>query len=169
MRPEPSKSERVNPLDEQMTKAQVVRRKFKSALPRTILNRRLEPLEAMAFTMQLFDKFRGEMDAAGLKKSDVEAGLVYCQPETKGKELIAAETKALPAPEAIGTFATEVMALHKPMFLGVIFLQRDHETDKPEKKNTIFVWPFMDGPEANKRLLAARKQQAAGGFKKIAN
>ena len=152
-----------------MTKAQVVRRKFKSSLPRTIQNRVLSPMEAMARTMELFDRFRGEMKDAGLKPSDVSAGLVYCQPETKGRKDALAYVAELPAPEEIGAFVEEVMSLDKPLFLGVRFIQMDRETDKPEKRHTGFVWPFMGGPEAEKRLKEVLKSGAKGGFKKIAN
>jgi hypothetical protein len=152
-----------------MTKTQVVRRKFKSSLPRRIENRKLLPMEAMGKTMELFDKLRNEMAAAGLDKNNAEAGLVYCQPETKGMEHVLAQTIRLPKPEKIGTFVERVMALHKPLFLGVMFLQRDPDTDKPGQKYALFVWPFMSSPEADGRLLAARNQMAQGGLKKVAN
>jgi len=163
---------RANPLDELMTKAQVARRKFKSALPRRIQNRVLSKMEALARTMELFDRFRGEMEAAGLDKSDVSAGLVYCQPETPGMENVQAEVAKLPNPDIgnIGMFVETTMALDKPLFLGVLFLQIDRDPNiKPEKRNTLFVWPFMLGPEAEKRLLAARRSQAKGGLRATAN
>ncbi|MBZ5532715.1 MAG: hypothetical protein LAO20_14885 [Acidobacteriia bacterium] len=152
-----------------MTKTQVVRRKFKSALPRTIQNRLLSKMEAMARTMELFDRLRNEMEGAGLNKNHASAGLVFCQPETKGKAHVLAETIALPKPEEIGVFVERVMALDKPLFLGVLFIQEDPDADKSEQKRVAFVWPFMAGPEAEGRLLAARNQQARGGFKKVAN
>jgi hypothetical protein len=158
-----------NPLDAKMTKAQVVRRRFKSSLPRRIENRVLSPMEAMARTMALFDQLRSEMEAAGLKKSDVEAGLVFCQPETKGEERVLARTARLPKPEDIGTFVEKVMALHKPLFLGVMFLQVDREAEKEDQKNVGFLCPLMAGPEAEGRMIAALKQQAQGGFAKVAN
>jgi hypothetical protein len=151
-----------------MTTAQVVRRKFKSALPRRIENRRLSNFEAMARIMDLFGTFREEMKAAGLDESDVFAGLVYCQPFTKGEEGVLARTVVLD-PEHTENFVKKVMALDQPLFLGVMFLQLDHGAEKPEKRSTLFVWPFMAGPEAEKRLLAARKQQAKGGLKKLVN
>jgi hypothetical protein len=151
--------EKVNPLDAAMTKAQIVRRRFKSALPRRIKNRVLSKMEAMARTMELFDRFRNEMEAAGLNKGDVRAGLVYCQPETPGMEHVLAQVAELPNPDKgnVAMFAETTMALDKPLFLGLLFVQTDHETDKPNKQQTIFVWPFMLGQEAEKRLLAARK------------
>src|SRR5580704_397685 len=114
---------RANPLDRTMTKAQVVRRRFKSSLPRSIENRALSPMEAMARTMELFDRLRNEMRSEGLDVSDVQAGLVYCQPETKGKEMILAEIAPLPSPEKVGSFADRVMQIDKPLFLGVVFIQ----------------------------------------------
>ena len=76
--------------------------------------------------MELLDHFRGEMATEGLIKSDVSAGLVYCQPETAGIE-DDTFVIALPAPEEIGTFVEKVMALDKPLFLGVLFIQTDRE------------------------------------------
>ncbi len=150
-----------------MTKAQLVRRKFKSSLPRTIKNRVLSKMEALARTMELLDRFRNEMAGAGLDPNDVSAALVYCQPETPGLEGVLAECAKLPNPErgSIVMFCETTMALDLPLFLGVLFHQIDREADKPGKINTIFVCPFMAGPEAEKRLLAARRSQAEGGNK----
>lgn len=152
-----------------MTKAQVVRRKFKSALPRRIQNRALSKMEALARTIELFDRLRDGMAEAGLDRSDVEAGLVYCQPETKGKEHVLAETVKLPTPEKIGSFVDRVMALDKPLFLGVLLKQDDREAEKAEQRSVWFIWPFMLGPEADGRLIMARNQQVQGGFKRTAN
>jgi hypothetical protein len=160
---------RTNPLDRTMTKAQVVRRRFKSSLPRSIENRPLSALEAMARTMELFDRLRNEMRSDGLDASDVQAALVYCQPETKGKELVLAEVVALPTPEKIGPFVERVMKIDRPLFLGVVFIQQDHKAEKAEQRLTAFCAPFMVGPEAEDRLLGAMRQQAAGGLKKVAN
>jgi hypothetical protein len=90
------RTETKNPLDKAMTKTQVVRRKFKSALPRSIQNRELSNMEAMARTMELFDRLRGMTEEAGLDKNNVSAGLVYYQPETKGMERILAQTIEIP-------------------------------------------------------------------------
>lgn len=170
MREQAIQTERVNPLDATMSKAQVVRRKFKSGLPRKIENRRLSHLEAMARTMELFDRFRNTMREAGLEADDVQAALVFCQPETPGREEVVFETSVLPAPQEIGAFVDRVMALDRPLFLGIMFHQTDRDPDiKPEKRYTLFVWPLMAGPEADKRLLAARRQQAKGGFNAVAN
>jgi hypothetical protein len=158
-----------NPLDAAMTKTQVVRRKFKSALPRSIQNRELSKMEAMARTMELFDRLRNMMEEAGLDKNDAYAGLVYYQPETKGEERVLARTIPLPRPEDIGSFANEVMALDKPRFLGVLFLQHDPATDKAKYQDVLFALPFMLGAEAEGRLLAARTSQQMGGFKKTAH
>jgi hypothetical protein len=152
----------TNPLDATMTKAQVVRRKFKSSLPRKVENRRLSAMEALARTFDLFDRLRDMMAEAGLKKGDVKAGLVYCQPETKGREHVLVESIELPKPEEIPTFAEKVLALDKPLFLGVIFAQSDREADKADQRAVAFVWPFMAGPEAEGRLLAARRLLVTG-------
>jgi hypothetical protein len=159
---ETAKTGRVNPLDASMTKAQVVRRRFKSALPRTIKNEILAPMSAIAKALELYERFRSEMAAVpGLSKSDVSAGLVYVRPETPGLEHETG-TALIPDPDKgnIGMFVETTMALDKPLFLGVIFIQTDHEATKPEQRHVIFVWPFMGGPEAEKRLKAARNQQA---------
>lgn len=126
-------------------------------------------MEAMARTMQLFDKLRTEMAEAGLDPNNAQAGLVYCQPETKGQEGVLARTIVLPEPAKIATFCDRVMQIDKPLFLGVMFQQHDPDADKPEYKDRIFVAQFMAGPEAEGRLLAARDQIAKGGHKKIAN
>lgn len=169
---EPRKEAKVNPLDASMTRAQVVRRRFKSTLPRRIKNRVLSKMEAIARTMELLDRFRAEMEAAGLPKSDVSAGLVYCQPETPGRENVLAEVAKVPDPDRgnVAMFVETTMALDKPLFLGVLFHQIDRQAaDNPAKHYTVFVWPFMLGPEAEKRLLAARRQQAKGGFNAVAS
>ncbi len=168
------RSQRVNPLDSVMTKAQVVRRKFKSALPRIIQNRVLTELEAMARTMELFDKLRGLQEEGGLSKGDVSAGVVFCQPETPGKELIEAQMIHLPSPEKIGEFVEKVMALDKPLFLGVLFAQIDREAKEQGKPGgTVFVWPFMGGPKAEHALIGMRNHVAEllnkGGLAAIAN
>ncbi|MGH9644353.1 MAG: hypothetical protein ACRD3Q_18275 [Terriglobales bacterium] len=126
-------------------------------------------MEAMARTMELFGRLRTLMEEAGLKNGDVSAGLMFCQPETKGREHVLAETIVLPKPEEIPAFADKVMALDKPLFLGVLFHQHDRDADKPDQQNAVFVWPFMAGPESEGRMLAAMRQQAKGGHKKVAN
>lgn len=120
-------------------------------------------MSAIAKAMELYERFRSEMAAVpGLSSSDVSAGLVYVQPETPGLEQ-ATGVALIPDPDKgnVGMFVETTLALDKPVvFLGVIFIQTDHEATKPEQRHVIFVWPFMGGPEAEKRLLAARKQQA---------
>jgi len=143
-----------------MTTAQVVRRRFKSGLPRKPENRQLTKFEAMAKTMELYDRLRGEMESSGLKKSDVSAALAYYQPKTN----IIAAAIALPEPKAIGTFVEKVMALENPVFLGLVFIQRDHEAKKNDQKHVAFVCPFISGPEEDARLLLARTQQAKAGL-----
>jgi hypothetical protein len=169
MTSEVGREERVNPLDSVMTKAQVVRRKFNSARPRIIQNRILGPMEAMARTMELLERLREMMEGAGLRKDDVQAGLVLCQPETPGQELVGARMIPLPAPEKIGQFVERVMALDKPLFLGVLFVQIDHDA---KQKGSAFLWPFMGGPKAESALIGMRKRTAdllsKGGFAAIA-
>jgi hypothetical protein len=158
-----------NPLDDKMTKTQVVRRKFMSSLPRRSENRILSPMEAMGRTMQLFDTLRNEMRKAELNADNARAALVYCQPETKGIEGVLAQVVELPKPEGIPAFCKGVLALDKPLFLGVMFLQHDPDTNKREYEDRVFVAPFMTGPEAEGRLIAARDLIAKGGAKRLAN
>ena len=159
----------TNPLDATMTRTQVVRRKFKSSLPRSVQNRELSTMEALAKTIELFDRLRSGMHEAGLDPNDSQAGLIYYQPNTKGAEHILAKTVVLPEPGKIGPFCDTVMALDKPVFLGVLFSQHDPETEKAAQKRVLFVCPFMRSPDSDGRLIAARNQQAMGGKMAVAN
>jgi len=145
-----------NPLDAVMTKAQVARRKFKSALPRKPENRELTALEAMGRTMLLIDRFRGEMASEELSPDDVEAALIYSWRDGKNLET---DVVKLPKPKDIAGFADRVMAVRNPRFLGVLFLQRDHQAEKDEKKSTIFVFPFLTDPQSKKLMIEARNRQ----------
>jgi len=165
---EPQNARKINPLDGMMTRAQVVRRKFNASRPRTIQNRVLSKLEAMARTMELFDKLRSAMAAEGLNKEDVLAHLVFVQPQTPGLE-DKVRTAFLPSPEKIGTFVDKIMALDNPVFLGVLFGQYDHETDKEDKKRVAFLWPFRADPKSERALLAARRGFVRGGNKALDN
>src|ERR1700733_13633168 len=105
----------ANPLDATMTKTQVVRRKFKSSLPRKIENRKLSKMEALGRTFELFERLRNEMENAGLDKNNSQAGLIYCQPQTKGEEHVLARTIVLPKPgKEVAEFCDSVMNLDKP-------------------------------------------------------
>jgi hypothetical protein len=148
---------KANRLDAMMTRAQVARRKFKSALPRKILNRRLSAMEALAEVFTLFDRFRGMVAEQGLERDTVQAGLVYCLPESDPS--VFAATVPLPKPSEIGPFVEKVTALDRPLFLGAFFSQEDPDTDNPIYKRVMFCAQFMGGPEAEGRLLAARKRQ----------
>ena len=146
--------ERFNRLDDQMTPAQVARRRFKSTFPRKAPKSTPTAMQAMAKVMELLDQFRGEQSALGLDPNDVSAGLVYLEGEDQ-------HTAELPAPEKVGSFVEEIMALDKPQFLGVLFIQTDREAKRPDQRYTLFCWPFMGGPDAEKRLLIARHRQQA--------
>ena len=162
MRLQTGKSERTNPLDTFMTPEQLVRKKFKSALPRTILNRVISKFEAMAKTMDLIDGFQDAMKGAGLNPRDVRAGLVYVLPNVKD----VVHTLWLPLnAQDVGSWVDRVVGIKDPvLFLGLLFYQRDREA-KAEKEHTAFLWPFMAGPEAEKHLLAARNFFVKGGHK----
>jgi hypothetical protein len=161
-------TKRVNPLDAAMSKAQVVRRKFKSSLPRKIEDRRLSAMAAMARTMELLDRFRNIMREEGLAADDVQAALIFCQPETPEKPV--AEKFVLPAPQEIPAFAERVLALDRPVFLGVMFHQTDRDPNiKPEKRYTFFIFPFSSDTDTKMILLAYRGQEAKGGFHAVAD
>ena len=98
------------------------------------------------------DLFRAEMRTEGLDENDAAVGLVFTQPVTPGLEHVPAQSLDVPPPEGIAAFAQQIEALHKPIFLGVLFAQFDRETSKAVK----FVWPFMAGPEAEKGLKYVR-------------
>ena|SRR5579862_5836328 len=164
LKPASDKPKRDNPVDKLMTKAQTVRRKFNAGRPRAIENKILSKLDAMGRTFQLFDKLRDAMREATLRAEDVMAGLIYVQPETPGKE--SARTIWLPTPDKVEGFVEQVAAIEKPIFLGVLFVQRD--LDAPEAKRIVFfVFPFMAGPEAEKQLLFARNEAMKNRSKEI--
>jgi hypothetical protein len=161
-----------NPLDDTMTRAQVARRRFKSSLPRKIGYVELTPFEAVLRTGDMLVRFLREVESEGLDGDTVQVGLVFCQPKTKGKEHILAETIVLPGPEKIGAFADRVLALDKPVFLGLLFLQRDPEATKArdeKQASVMFGCEFTKSHDAEARLLAARHQQTLGGLKSTAN
>lgn len=161
-------TKRTNPLDATMTKAQVVRRVFKSSLPRKPEHVELSAMEALARTFELLARFRNEMGKAELSRDDVQAGLVYCQPKTKGQEAVISQTVVLPKPDPadVGEFAEKVMALDKPVFLGVLFLQHDAKAEKAgdvKQANVLFGIPFTTVYDAPARMLAARASQMLKG------
>ncbi|HUD54360.1 MAG TPA: hypothetical protein VMR02_03980 [Terracidiphilus sp.] len=151
----------ANPLDAAMTPTQVVRRKFKSGLPRTPQNRVLTPMEAMGRTMQLLDQLINETAEAGLDPSNIKAGLVYHQPNTEKLKHHLSGTILIPenSKEIGKKFVDVVVGLDNPRFLGVLFLQHDPDAKKAEYEDVLFVWPFLNGPEDAARLLHARQRQ----------
>ena len=156
-----------NPLEERMTRAQVARRRFKSGLPRKPDSRELSSLEALARTASLFDRLRSEMQAVGVNPDNASAALVFYQPHTKGMESVLAQTVHLPKPEGIAKFCERVMALDRPVFLGVLFIQHDAEAKRAgdeRQTNVCFGVAFTTQHDAPARMLAARaSQQAKGG------
>lgn len=151
----------ANPLDAKMTPAQVARRKFKSSLPRKVENRRLTAMEALGETLTLFDRFRGVVSEHGQDPDKtLHAALAFCLPESDRAMLGA--TLLLPGPSRIGDFCNEVMNLDRPLFLGVVFIQLDPDTEDPSYKWASFCTQFVSGPEAEGRLLYARKMFLTG-------
>ena len=152
-----SEAKTANPMDRMMTPAQIARRKFKSSLPRKPQNRRLSALEALGTTFQLLDRFRGIVADEGLDPDTIQAGIVYYLPESDPS--IFAGTIPLPKHSELGPFVERVMALDRPLFLGVLFKQDDPATTKASYKTTMFGVQFMGGPEAEGRLLAEKRKQ----------
>jgi hypothetical protein len=147
--------------DSMMTPAQIARRKFKSMLPRKPQNRSLSPMQALGETFTLLDGFRGmvrtekqSMDAA----KTVYAAIAYALPNAAKLAL----TLTVPEPgKMIGPFCEAVMGLEKktPVFLGVVFVQVDPDSENATYKAVSFVVPFMSGPDAEARLLYAQKEE----------
>ncbi|MGB8095890.1 MAG: hypothetical protein WCF17_01970 [Terracidiphilus sp.] len=149
--------------DSMMTPAQIARRKFKSSLPRKLDNRRLSAMEALGATFSLFDRFRAMVAAEGVDPNTTQAGLVYVLPESNPAVFAATITLIDPSGPEIAAFSMRVTALDRPLFLGVLFMQEDPDPDvNPDYKRVAFCAQFMGGPEAEGRLLAARKRQQLG-------
>lgn len=152
----------TNPLDARMTPAQIARRKFKSSLPRKVENRRLSAVAALGELFTLLDRFRGTV-AEALRTPDavktIYAALVYCLPESKPAML--ADTLPVPEPggTSFGAFCEEAMALDRPLFLGVVFVQVDPHAENSAYKAVSFVTQFMGGPEAEARLHYAQEKE----------
>jgi hypothetical protein len=158
---ESEKSE--NPLDKMMTPAQIARRKFKSSLPRKIENRRLSAQAALGELFTLLDRFRSmietEMHSAEAGET-LMAALVYCLPESKPAML--ADTLTVPDADnakLFGDFCRSVLALDRPLFLGVVFLQVDPDAQRSTYRAVSFVTQFMTGPEAEGRLRYAQEKE----------
>jgi len=150
-------SEKVkNPLDDKMTRAQIARRKFKSALPRKAQNRRPSTMEALGELFTLFDRFRSVVAEQGQDPDALlHAALAYHLP--KSDPATVAHIATLPYASEVGKFCDEVMKLDRPEFLGVVFVQVDPDADKQEYKAVSFCVPFSGAPEDAGRLLTAQK------------
>jgi hypothetical protein len=144
----------VNPMDAKMTPAQVARRKFKSGLLRKPLDCRLSAMEALGELFTLLDRFRGLVAEQGVSVDTVHAALAYYLPSTPA---VLADFCPIPDPP-IGAFCDWVMSLDNPQFLGVLFIQVDPGTSKPAYGAVGFGVPFMGGPDAAGRLLAAQQK-----------
>ena len=153
-----------NPIEERMTRAQVARRRFKSALPRKPGNVELSWMQALGRTAELFDGLRSEMRVAGVNPDHAQAALVYFQPHARDSVL--AQVVPLPKPEKMTEFCERVMSLDKPVFLGVLFLQHDGEAEKAgdtKQANVLFGTAFTTAHDAEARMLAARESQRFRG------
>lgn len=147
-----------------MTKAQKARQRFKSGLPRKPGNVELSWMQALGRTAELFDSLRNEIKVEGANPDDAQVALVYFQPEAR--DAVLAHVVPLPKPEKMTDFCQRVMSLHKPVFLGVLFLQHDKEAEKAgdrKQANVMFGLPFTTAYDAPARLLAARERQRLRG------
>ena len=156
-------------MEKSLTAAARVRRRFTAGRPRAIQNRSLNPLEAIAKCLQLFQRLHSLMAETGLDVRDVQAGLVYVQRQTPGRDNGAHLIK-LPTPEDSARFVEKVQSLEQPTFLGVLFAQWDHEAKAQGKPGgTVFVWPFMAGPEYEPPFIEIKNRLTellnSGGFK----
>lgn len=145
--------------DKLMSPAQIARRKFKSALPRKPQNRTVSPMQALGETFTLLDQFRGMVRTETQRMDSdktVYAAIAY---ELPGASKLAF-TITVPEPGAIGPFCDVVLGLEKkaPSFLGVVFVQVDTDTKNSAYETVSFVVPFMSGPDAEARLVFARKE-----------
>jgi hypothetical protein len=147
-------------MEESITAAARVRRKFKAGRPRALVDRTIGPMEAMNQTATQLDKLRGLMQEAGLDPADVRALLVYQLPETPGMEGIT-RVVALEVPEQLPTFIDKVMALDRPLFLGVLLTQLDRQANEQGKPGgTVIVWPFPAGAKDEASLIGMREHVA---------
>jgi hypothetical protein len=147
-----------------MTKAQKARQRFKSGLPRKPGNEELSWMQALARTVDMFDGLRNEMRGEGLNPDDVQAALVYFQPHAR--DAVLARVVPLPKPDKMAEFCEQIMALDKPAFLGVLFLQHDEQAEKAgdrKQANVIFGIAFTTAYDAPARMLAARESQRFKG------
>jgi hypothetical protein len=163
---------RPNRLDKTMTPAQVARRRFKSSLPRKIGVAELTPELALLRSMELLGRFRDEVVHEEQTEDSVRAALVYYQPHTKGKEAVLAQVLPIPERTKFPSFFEKVLALDKPVFLGMLFWQHDAKAAKDgdtKQANVIFGCEFTKSHAAEARLLAARQRQSLDGLKTILN
>lgn len=144
-------------MEKSLTAAGRVRRRFKAGRPRAIEDRTIGPMEAMNTTMAQLEKLRALMEDAGLDPNTVLAGLVYCQPDTPGQEHFSARLVELRAPNQLSAFVDKVMALDKPLFLGIVFAQFDKEAGKQGQWIT-FVTPFPAGAKDESTLIGMRER-----------
>jgi len=153
-----------NPMEERMTRAQVARRRFKSGLPRKPGNVELTWMQALGRTAELFEGLRNEMRAVGANPDHAQAALVYFQPSARDGVL--AQVLPLPKPEKMTEFCEQIMALEKPVFLGLLFLQHDAEAEKSrdtKQANVLFGIAFTTAHDAEARMLAAKESQRFRG------
>jgi hypothetical protein len=160
------KEKAVNRLDNMMTPGQVARRKFKSSLPRKVSNRTPSPMEALGETFTLLDRFRTMVAEEGADPDrTLYAALAYYLPEASPETL--AFTAFLPGPSKAGEFCDDVMKLPHPVFLGLVFIQVDLDTENPAYRTVSFCTQFMGGPDAEARLLYAQRMLRTGLQKMI--
>lgn len=159
-------------MEKSLTAASRVRRSLKAGSPRRIHNVRLTHTEAILRLVTEANKARGLMRAEGLDPDDINCALIFCTPELPGFEN-SVRYKWLPAPGQTSQFfdwfedESKKAAL---LFLGILWNQEDREARaKGEDGSVSWVRQFLAGPEAERRLLAARDFFVSGGSKILDN
>lgn len=159
-----ARSEGRKTMEANLTPSARVRRQLKAGRPRKIINRVIPTLEAVTRIADEADRAERMMQAEGLNPADIHLALIYCTPEKPGFEQIGSY-KWLPAPGEIGKFITALEDIAKTtavLFLGILWYQADPDA---QEKGVAWVTQFLAGPEAEKRLFAARDYFVRGGSK----
>lgn len=143
-------------MKEGMSAAARVRRALKVGAKARLTTESVSVLEAAQRLAVEADKARGAMHKEGLDPDDIHLALAYAMPEAGGFG-----HRWLPAPGQIGAFITgfEQIAAQTPVgFLGVLWCQRDRESDVPGKEpcHVLWVTQWMAGPLVAPQLKALR-------------
>jgi hypothetical protein len=159
---EPQQPRKATPLDHLMTKAQLVRRKFKTGRPYK-KDRNLSPLAAMSTAVdmygQLLDLMVGEYN---LPASDAMCALCVVSRATEAEDL---QVLRIPIDHAkFPEYLERLAIIPKCLPLGILFAMRDREVKDMKKKFVAWVFPFLVGPKARAKMLEAKQHDVIGEF-----